>query len=408
MSSAFYPLGMRPVPSSGYNHNSSFTRQYVSWKGTGLSKTPVGTTSGTIRPLTNKDYGNTFPAPFGKPRPIKHARKGAVTHISQDRFPTSGTPYDLQDLDRNINRDVRSSTNGQMIAQMIDNPGSYSVKENTSGESATTNAERCGGVCVYANLYPNVPFLTDYPQDKTQSKMFCCNEERKAKRRVMSASTNLKKNYYTTNKQYLENRCKTYKQRAFNFTEETLQGGNPNAKPGAPDARNSYVANCFPNSELAETSETSIVSKILTICQDQGIISSSAEAKEKYATINTFQALLLFIQGLPQPNETQAAIVYDSVVLNPYTGMPITGPSHPKGCKVVIYKPSNPQFAVEGAVSSSTLNLKKNVETIDTYIAKMPRNELIYKNKTESCRATEYAKNGDHTACRYTIFPVPA
>ena len=73
MSSAFYPLGMRPSPSSGYNHKSSFPQQYITWKGTGLSQTPVGITAGTIRPLTNLDYGNNFPAPFGKARPIKHS-----------------------------------------------------------------------------------------------------------------------------------------------------------------------------------------------------------------------------------------------------------------------------------------------------------------------------------------------
>ena len=42
-------------------------------------------------------------------------------------------------------------------------------------------------------------------------------DEKKALKRVRPASTNLKKNYYTTHKQYMQNRCQTYEQRVFNF-----------------------------------------------------------------------------------------------------------------------------------------------------------------------------------------------
>ena len=81
MSTAKYPLGMKPTPASGYNHKSSASDQYITWKGEGLSKTPVGVTAGWIRPLTNKDYGNNFSAAFGKPRPIKHYRKGVMPTV---------------------------------------------------------------------------------------------------------------------------------------------------------------------------------------------------------------------------------------------------------------------------------------------------------------------------------------
>ena len=399
MSSAFYPLGMRRVPASGYNHHSSLPQQYVPWKGTGLSKTPVGVTSGTIRPLTNKDYGNNFPAPFGKPRPIKHARKGSLPHIPVSSLvATDASEYEIQEVERNVNRDVQTSTNATLVSQMIDKPGSYSVKENTLNDN-TTQANACGGVCVYAPLYPNVPFLTENPEPISGTNAFCCNEERKAKRRVLSASTNLKKNYYTTHTQYLENRCKTFEQRAFNFVGETESGGNPRAKPGAPDANNTYVANCYPNGELRENSETAWVARILQICQDEGFISSSEESKEQYKSIVTFQQLVFFINGLPEPNKKEAAKVYDSIVLNPYTGVPLSGPSNPAGCKVVVYKPSNYQFATEGAVSSRTLNLKKNVETIDTYLSRLPTNTIVYKNKSEPCRPAYNMKNGDKRVC---------
>ena len=38
MSTAKYPLGMKPTPASGYNQKSSASDQYITWKGEGLSK----------------------------------------------------------------------------------------------------------------------------------------------------------------------------------------------------------------------------------------------------------------------------------------------------------------------------------------------------------------------------------
>jgi hypothetical protein len=383
MSSAFYPLGMRPTPSSGYNHSSSFPQQYITWKGTGLSQTPVGITAGTIRPLTNKDYGNNFPAPFGKARPIKHARKGAIPRVAIDNVIDS---HEYIQLDRNINREVRSSSQGTLVKQMIDNPGGYSVKQNTL-LNAPTN---CQGICVSANLYPNIPYLTENPEPVSTSPGFCCNPEKKARRRVLPASTKLKQNYYTTHIQYMENRCKTYEQRAFNFVRPAIPLSDADAKPGSPAAEyNTYVANCQPNGEIYAASEAALVAQILLILQNDGIIASSDAAKLIYKQITTFKLLVNFIQNLPEPNKTSAIIVYDSFVLNPYTGVPITGPSNPQGCKLVVYKPNNYQFAQQGAVSSSTLNLKLNVTTIEKNLAHLPKSNIL-KNKAPVCQAGNY------------------
>lgn len=383
MSSAFYPLGMRPSPASGYNHGSSFPQQYITWKGTGLSQTPVGITAGTIRPLTNKDYGNNFPAPFGKARPIKHARKGAIPRVA---INNAIDEQEYIQIDRNLNREVRSSTPGTLVKQMIDNPGSYSVKQNTL-LNAPTN---CQGICVSANLYPNIPYLTDNPEPISTSPGFCCNPEKKARRRVLPASTKLKQNYYTTHIQYMENRCKTYEQRAFNFVRPAVPLSDSDAKPGSPAAEyNTYVANCQPNGEIYTASEAALVAQILLIMQDEGVIASNDAAKLIYKQITTFKVLVTFIQNLPEPNKTSAIVIYDSFVLNPYTGVPITGPSNPLGCKLVVYKPNNYQFAQQGAVSSSTLNLKLNVTTIEKNLAHLPRN-IILKNKAPTCQAGNY------------------
>ena len=50
-----------------------------------------------------------------------------------------------------------------------------------------------------------------YPeQDQVRDNILCCNQEKFAQKRVIYASTNLKKNYYSTHTQYLQNRCKTF------------------------------------------------------------------------------------------------------------------------------------------------------------------------------------------------------
>ena len=102
--------------------------------------------------------------------------------------------------------------------------------------------------------------------------------------------------------------------------------------------------------------------------------------------------------------------IYDKVVLNPYTGLPPTGPTNPMSCKFVVYKPSNYQFAEEGAVSSSILNLAKNVNTIDTNRAKLNKTSFVLKIKNQHVKLRLFHKNGDRTTCKslapvnYTVY----
>ena len=108
MSSAFYPLGMKSynnhVPQGGYK----------SWKGTGVLSSPVGTSAGHIRPLTNNDPGNVFQTGFGLARPIKHYRKGRVIAYPLGTTYTNSANQE-QNIEtsliyNNINRNVKSST----------------------------------------------------------------------------------------------------------------------------------------------------------------------------------------------------------------------------------------------------------------------------------------------------------
>ena len=72
---------------------------------------------------------------------------------------------------------------------------------------------------------------------------------------------------------------------------------------------------------------------------------------------------------MPANQKTQAIQVFNDFIRNPYWGMPLSGPSNPAGCQLTVYKPNNYQYAKQGAVSSSTRNLKLNVDTISTNAA---------------------------------------
>ena len=175
MSSAFYPQGMNSsnnrLPQGGYK----------TWKGSGLFSNPVGITSGNIRPFTNKDYTNVYPTGFGLPRPMKHYRRGISVPVN------ANVP----------DRQVKSSVQDYMVAQMIDQPGRFIVKENGSNiidpdQTVQDECTNCQGAKIVSSWYP-INNLTEKPQLNVTNPLLCCNQQRKAKQRVLGASTNVKK-----------------------------------------------------------------------------------------------------------------------------------------------------------------------------------------------------------------------
>ena len=392
MSSATKPLGMNSMPSSGYNHKSTtYNKQYVTWKGSGVNSNPVGSASGHIRPLTNNDSGNVFPTGFGLPRPIKHFRKGRVIRSE----PITGNSNNIALINYNLNRFVKSSKgtslgggNG-LLNDLQDKPGAVTVKENSQYQVDNTSqmdngCKICEGVGVVVDYYPNQGYLTQNPNSTTTNSntpnsrtTFCCNEEYKAKRRSIYASTNLKKNYYTTTKQYLQNRCKTYDQKSFNFlserTNDTVRvtgptAGSPETQTAAFMDNNYYLANCQPETQLYDKENNAIIS----------------------------------------------------------------GPLNPTGCQLTVYKPNNYQYAQQGAVSSSTRNLKLNVSTISTnsasinsynntgpqlvsanqlYAGDVPATKNLLKNKAPGCNTPwplNFSQSGafqNKRFCKYKLHP---
>lgn len=464
MSTAFFPTNMRAMPSGGRNHNSTFENiPYVTWKGTGVLSNPVGNAPSHIRPLTNNDTGNVFKSGsyesrvYAKtrvflPRPLKQFRKGRVIPSAPITAPADSTPtqnMEVSLINYNMNRYVKSSK-GQslgggsggsgLIESLIGNPGGYIVKNNSldeTNESAQLNKDckNCLGVGVVTDYYPNGTYLTDNPRKSTENNVLCCNAEKKARLRVLPANTILKKNYYTTLQQYRQNRCQTFVQREFNFQKENpanlLELNSDNSfvtkkaiamsKPGSPLALlNTYVANCQPNAEIYEASENAMVLQMISIMVNSNVF-TIAEAQcipNKYT--HSLQEFFNYLNALPQPMQNEAITIFVDYINNPYWGMPITGPSNPRGCKLVVYKPNNFQFAKQGAVSSSTALLKLKVDTITTNAASYynynanidpavpeitsgvpPINPFILKSKSASCNTPSICPFQNKKSCSY-------
>jgi hypothetical protein len=437
MSTAFYPIGMRTYPASGYNHNSSnFLKQYLPWKGVGLGSNPVGVANGHIRPLTNRDPGNVFQTGFGLPRPIKHYRKGkvipnvpveAANLIGKDPYNQSVTLTinEAALINYNMNRYVASSKGTSLgggfggsglLNEMQDKPGAFLIKQNQPNEINGTDqlqkdCKTCQGVGIVSSYQPNPSFIYENPEPNNVNPILCCNQERKARQRVIYAQTCLNQNYYTTHSQYLKNRCKTFEQKSFNFlTYNSLKNQandtnpyyisvdtNNKAKPGAPETlTNTYFANCQPNAQIYDATEYAIVNQMLTYMLNLQIL-TQPEVNAFYAlNINSIQGFFNWINALPPAQQQPALVVFNTFINNPFTGLPLTGPSNPSGCQLVVYKPNNYQFAKQGAVSSSTRLLKLNVDTISTNAASIKNYnntgaQLVTANELYAGNANNYA-----------------
>jgi hypothetical protein len=431
MSTAFYPTNMRRQSTGGYSNNSTLENiPYVSWKGTGIYRNPNGITAGHIRPLTNNDPGNIFPTGFGLPRPIKHYRKGTIIPIHFLNNENANTETNL--IQYNVNRPVKSSIGSSLgggnggtglIAQTIDMPGSFIVKDNTPIDNTIdVECTNCNGVGLVSNWMP-INNLSECPNAIVTNPVLCCNQQRKAIKRTLPTNTNLKNNYYQTSYMYLYNRCQTFQQRQFNFMSgpidrkiEQLFMSYPfvtakileYSKPGDPlSIINLYVAQCNPNSIIDKSIEIGFINSLL-----RSLLEATYITQTEYNTITesgtlSVQALTSSLQNILTKEQYTLVIEYlYKVAANPYIGSK-------KGCSQVYYKPNNPQFAKQGGVSSSTRILKLTVDTINTIAYNQrklktvnpantataiqygfnPNTPYIYKDKVAQCQAQTYTGN---------------
>ena len=443
MSSAFYPQGMNTwnnrLPQGGYK----------SWKGKGIFSNPVGVTATHIRPLTNNDPGNIFPTGFGLARPIKHYRKGTVIPVHYLTNPSNVLENAEQlQIDYNVNRAVKSSKGSSLgggsggsglISQMIDGPGQFIVKDNTP-ESKELNAglldgdllidtnkldkecTNCQGISIVSNWYP-INNLTEKPQANVTNPLLCCNQQRKAMQRVLPTSTLVKKDYFQTTYMYLYNRCQTFEQRQFNFVTGEVDQNVLNiikqypfvsakiieyAKPGSPlSLVNLYVAQCNPNTTINQGIEIGFITAVANAMIQNGLMTQAQYDLLVQLNPGSIEEFINFLKTRLEDSDAALKYLYE-IGSNPYNSSILAGPSNPRGCKQVYYKPNNPQFAQQGGVSSSTRILKLNVDTISTNAANIRRTKganavlslingnpvdtpFIYKFKTNSDCSVYYA-----------------
>ena len=360
MSTAVFPQNMRPYGSSGYTHHSTLLSfQYVPWKGSGINANPVALSSGHIRPLTNRDPGNVFLTGFGLPRPLKHYRKGRLV---------PGPPGANERIDANLYRFVRSSTNTALgggngrPSDILDLPGSVVVLANGTREYG------CSALPLTTSYSPNKGYLTENPEPTTCNPVWCCNPERKARRRAIYASTNLSKAYYSTHAQYLQNRCLTYDQKAFNFRSIRT---NEDAAPGTfPTYTTSstgdvYFAQCQPNQLLYEGRQSALVVQMLDTMVTANALTSEQQTAFVHTGINSVEGFHTWLCA--QPNNDAALRIFSAMISAPDISSTLFS-GH--GCARTIYKPNNPSFAQEGAVASSTQLLQTQVDTLSRNPAK--------------------------------------
>lgn len=385
MSSSFYPQGM-----NSYN-NRLRTGGYKTWKGTGFFSNPVGITWGNIRPYTNNDLTNNVIYKPKQPRPIKHYRKGISVFQTLPNFYQE-------------NREVKSSTGGNLVAQLMDMPGCVSVTQNRLNEKnnieqTTELCSRFQGIPTVSDIYPNVNYNQKPPvimQNGDQpifikDTSFCCNQQKNALRLVRS-STNLKQNYYTTTYQYLQNRCQTYDQRIFNFVVPCDY--SEFCKPGDPlSIDNFYVANCLPNFIIRKGVELDLIGYI-----SKFLINHDATFETLINEINNLDYADFLTKLFSEINkrEDKAVLgVYINKIISNQNFQDLAGPT--KHCGRVIYKPSNYQFATQGAVSASNYTLKKDVVTLETYDYNTPN-----PYKSLNCNNCQSSKLLTNTCCDTT------
>ncbi len=434
MSSAYYPLGMNTynnrLPQGGYK----------TWKGRGAFSNPVGITSGNQRPLTNNDPANDAVYKFGLPRPIKLYRRGISIPVPVMK-ENPQNPGEMVETYYYSNREVKSSVQDKMVAQMQDQPGRFIVKENTitgNENNLEKDCRTCNGVGIVSSWFP-INNLTEKPQANVTNPLLCCNQQRKARQRVLPTSTLLKKNYFQTTYMYLFNRCQTFVQREFNFvrnkgmTEQEYleivkkypflkESALLLSKPGDPlSYLNYYVANCNPNSLIDTTSLVVEINVIVKTLYNKGILDNNDIENYKKIKIGSFGDFEKFILDLPEDKKRVAILAIIDILTNTNNLSLLEGPSNPKGCARVYYKPNNPQYAQQGAVSSSTRILKLNVTTIEKNAASISNNNRsvnnapnlpnmisngenvvnpnIYKNKAPRCNPGIYTFNGNPKTC---------
>jgi hypothetical protein len=153
----------------------------------------------------------------------------------------------------------------------------------------------------------------------------------------------VKKNYYTSTKQYLESRCQSFQQNQYNF----LRKGDPSVKPGTnASLSNQYAAN--QNSAYCQTTLNCAVPVYYKpnnsqFAQQGGVSSSSFITRLKYDTITNNGGFYAKAYGPATANALAYGGSDETYTIKDKIGFPLT--KTPVICK---YQPDKLTCGIEG------------------------------------------------------------
>ncbi len=268
--------------------------KYVSWK----AQSNVAVLPSHSTPIYNGDpqLANFYGIPF-------------------KAHPLHGYRYDRNETNR-----VTSAKHKYMIDK-INSPGGYITKPPSAASELLNCADGvacAGNVMQDYFLVPNS--RTEVPDAPGVERDYCTAAD-KARRRCRSAVTVLKPTYYNRMTEYLQNRCKLYQNKQYNFLADT-EGADPTVTPGNTPAaaNNTYLANCA--STRQDGCRTVIYKPSNPSFANQGAVSASGRtAKLKYDVVTANASSFASAFG----KATCSAYRYSGEVANtPYTLKTIT------------------------------------------------------------------------------------
>lgn len=335
----------------------------------------IGIISGNIRPFTNKDITNNVLSAFGRPRPIKHYRKGMGIALLTENYNKNETI----EYNNYSNRLVRSSNKANSLSCLQEQPGRNIIK----------NDDFDCNTCI-GNKFPSIfikaPLLNS--NDNVNNKMLCCSQEYKAQQRVMPSNTNLSKKYFQSSKMYLHNRCKLFKQKEFNF----IKNDDINTS-------NLYVPQCSSTQTINESILINFIDYFIVLLLEMNIVVEEEYQLLKNNNINDLFKLTNLLNNMNNKND---AIMLLNKILNHPNNSELLKLATSNKCNQVYYKPNNSQYSQQGAVSSSARMLRLNVNTIELNSSQLktirdinitntnnsPITPFVHKFKTPKCNAS--------------------
>jgi len=295
---------------------------YVSWKG--KTFTQITSSIQKNKPLvnnisTNLLVGSTDPRgsiggiKYSKPLPLKIYRREIATAPVVNCNPRISTSIDE-----------------------INSPGGYMINPSTS------NIGSIGLVNILDPTLPNNTYeLPGKCKAMTQNGM-CNDVATNALNRVRTSGI-VKKNYYTSTKQYLESRCQSFQQNQYNF----LRKGDAAAKPG----ENASLSNKYGANQSASYCRTSAgcVAPVYykpnnsEFAQQGGVSASSQIARLKYNTITNNGGLFTRAYGPATGNALAYGGSDQTYTIKDKIGFPLT-----KTPIISKYQPDKVACCIEG------------------------------------------------------------